>query len=161
MRFVERKQREKLAEPGTWKKVVGRISVVACALAACTSIQVRELDPSLRVERVCIEGNQKVLVTDFVDVVREGFMRHGIATEFYLGERPSHCEYKLTYTALRSWDLAPYLSHAELWLYRNDDLVAQAEYHLKGKGGYSMTKWQGTRTKMTPVIDQLLAQYRP
>jgi hypothetical protein len=122
---------------------------------------VQPVDPSLHVESVCIERNPKVEVTDFVDVLREGFQRHGISTEVYLGERPSHCGYKLTYTALRSWDMAPYLSHAEIRLYRDDDLVAEAEYHLRGKGGYAMTKWQGTRTKMTPVLDQLLADYQP
>jgi hypothetical protein len=34
--------------------------------------------------------------------------------------------------------------------------VAYAEYHLKGKGGLSLTKWQDTKTKMDPVIDELL-----
>jgi len=35
--------------------------------------------------------------------------------------------------------------------------VGYGEFHLRGKGGYSMYKWQGTKAKMDPVIDQLLA----
>jgi len=28
---------------------------------------------------------------------------------------------------------------------------------LKGAGGFSLMKWQGTKTKMDPVIDELLS----
>ena len=97
-----------------------------------------------------------MLVTDFVNVLRDGFDRHGISTEVYAGAKPQHCEYVLTYTALRSWDFATYLSHAELRLERDGRQVAYAEYHLVGKGGLSLMKWQGTKTKMDPVIDELL-----
>ena len=120
----------------------------------------RSIHP-LKVKNVCIESNPKVVVSDFVDVLREGFLRHGISTEVYDELLPSHCQFKLTYTALRSWDIVPYLSVAEFWLYRGDDLVAQAKYHLKGKGGLALTKFRGTRKKMNPVIDQLLAGYPP
>jgi len=34
-----------------------------------------------------------------------------------------------------------------------------AEYHLRGGGGYALTKYEGTGTKMKPVMDQLLAEY--
>ena len=133
--------------------------VVVCLLTACTSIQVKNVDRALNVQNVCIEDNPKVLVTDFVIVVRNGFQRHGIATEVYKGPRPEHCEFMLTYTALRSWDISAYLSHAELRLYKGMQLVAEAEYHLRGKGGFAFTKFEGTRKKMTPVIDRLLVDY--
>jgi hypothetical protein len=35
--------------------------------------------------------------------------------------------------------------------------IGFAEYHLNGKGGYDFGKWRGTKSKMDPVIDQLLA----
>ena len=44
-----------------------------------------------------------------------------------------------------------------VWDAESGRQVAYAEYHLKGKGGYSMMKWQGVKTKMDPVMDQLLA----
>lgn len=55
--------------------------------------------------------------------------------------------------------MSPYLSHAELRLEKGGHRIAYAEYHLRGKGGLSLSKWQGTKTKMDPVIDQLLADY--
>jgi len=138
---------------------LSRIAISLICLQACTSIQVKPVSVSEGLTRVCIERNPKVIVQDFLDVVRAGFKRHGIETEVFDAPIPSECEFMLRYTALRSWDLAPYLSHAELSLERDGDSVAHAVYHLRGKGGYALTKYQGTKTKMDPVIDRLLAHY--
>ena len=120
-------------------------------LTACTSVTVRRPDPALSIKHVCIQENPKVWVGDFLPVLREGFDRHGINTQVYSGTKPENCEYVLTYTALQSWDFAPYLSHAELWLEKNGQKVAYAEYHLVGKGGFSLMKWQGQKRKWTQV----------
>jgi hypothetical protein len=132
------------------------IVAVSLSLTACTSVTVRPLDPALTIRHVCIQDNPKVLVSDFVPVLRDGFDRHRITTEVYSGTKPGNCEYVLTYTALRSWDFAPYLSHAELRLEKDRRQIAYAEYHLIGKGGFSLMKWQGTKAKIDPVIDELL-----
>jgi hypothetical protein len=134
-----------------------RMIVVFCAVlaAGCTSISVRPVDHSLGMRHVCIQENSRVRVVDFVPVLRDGFDRHGVATEVFTGLKPERCEYVLTYTALRSWDFSPYLSHAELKIEKDGRQVAYAEYHLKGKGGLSLTKWASTREKMDPVIDEL------
>jgi hypothetical protein len=137
---------------------MNRSVAILCAvlLSACTSVTVRPVDPSLNMRLVCIQENPKVQVSDFVQVVRDGFDRHGIATEVFAGQRSEKCEYTLTYTALRSWDFTPYLSHAELRIEKNGRQVAYAEYHLIGKGGLSLTKWASTKEKIDPVIDALL-----
>jgi hypothetical protein len=124
--------------------------------AGCTSVNVRPLDPDLHVDHVCIRENPDVIVKDFLPVLRDGFQRHGISTDVYSAIRDDACPYVLTYTALQSWDFALYLSHAELRLEHDGRQIAFAEYHLKGKGGFSMAKWQSVKTKMDPVIDQLL-----
>ncbi len=63
------------------------------------------------------------------------------------------------YTPLRSWDFKPYLSHAEIRITEHGRLVASATYHLNGKGGFDMGKWRGTKAKMDPVMDELLAGF--
>lgn len=133
--------------------------LLACiaVISGCTSVTVKPVDPSLGIAYVCIRDNPKVQVDDFIPVVRDGFDKHGIATEVFYSQPPSKCEYILTYTALRSWDLSSYLSHAELRLEKDGRKVASAEYHLNGKGGFSLMKWQSTKSKMEPVIDELLA----
>ncbi|WP_137937613.1 Sbal_3080 family lipoprotein [Chitinivorax sp. B] len=128
-------------------------------LVGCTSIQVQPIDRSINLKHVCIEENPKVIVADFVTVIRDGFDRHGISTEVFSGSTPDRCEYVLTYTALQSWDFSTYLSYAELRLESKGRKIASAEYRLRGKGGLSMMKWQGTKTKMDPVIDELLKAY--
>ena len=136
--------------------IVAAASIVG---AGCTSVTVKPADPSLGINYVCIEDNPRVIVSDFVSVLRDGFDRHGIATEVSSGDRIRQCEFILKYTALQSWDMAKYLSHAELRLENNGRQVASAEYHLKGKGGFSLNKWANTKAKMDPVIDELLAGY--
>ena len=128
-------------------------------MSGCTSVKVKPLDAA-GLKLVCIEENPQVIVNNFVPVVRDGFDRHGISTQVYSGEKPAQCEYTMTYTALRSWDFAPYLSHAELDLKKDGKTVASATYHLKAGGGFSLMKWQGVKTKMDPMIDELLKDYK-
>jgi len=125
-------------------------------VVGCTSVKVQPVDPSLPILHVCIRQNPQVQVSDFLQVLQEGFERHGIGTEVYYGNRPRHCEYILTYTARRSWDLKTYLSLAELRLQRGGQQIASADYHLRAKGGLALTKFAGTKSKMDPVIDELL-----
>ena len=134
------------------------VLVICCGVfSACTSITVRRPDSNLAIKHVCIQENPKVWVRDFLTVLRDGFTRHGIATTIYSGTtKPTGCEFVLSYTALQSWDFAPYLSHAELRLEKDGRQIGYAEYHLIGKGGFSLMKWAGTKTKMDPVIDELL-----
>jgi hypothetical protein len=142
--------------------VTNRVVLLASMLVAfgCTSVRVQPIDATAALRHVCIEENPKVIVTDFLPVVRDGFDRHHVSTQVYTGDAPAGCDVILTYTALRSWDFAPYLSHAELHLKTRDGAeIASAEYHLVGKGGYSLMKWQGTKTKMDPVVDELLKAY--
>jgi len=96
------------------------------------------------------------MVTDFVPVLEAGFERHGISTERVSSAIPQHCEYVLTYSARRSWDMAPYLSQAELRLSSSGQEVAWAHYHLRNKGGLALNKWTSTESKISPVIDELL-----
>lgn len=117
------------------------VVLVTLALVGCTAINVRPLDRSVGLEHLCIHENQRVQVSDFLTVIRDGFDRHSISSEVFTGTPPASCEYLLTYTALRSWDMSPYLSHAELRIEHAGRQVAYAEYHLRGKGGLSLNKW--------------------
>ena len=129
-------------------------------LSACTSVQVNAVAEQQvnAIQQICIVNNPKVLVTDFVPVVQKRLQHHGIVSRVVEGREASACAYQLHYSAKRSWDFTPYMSWAELKLYQNEVLIANAEYKLVGKGGLSLTKWQSVETKMTPVIDQLFVK---
>ena len=138
------------------------ILIVAGGLtvSACTSVQVNAVAEQQvnAIQQICIVNNPKVLVTDFVPVVQQRLQHHGIVSRVVEGSEAAACAYQLYYSAKRSWDFTPYMSWAELKLYQNEVLIANAEYKLVGKGGLSLTKWQSVETKMTPVIDQLFAK---
>ena len=136
----------------TWVHLV----VVVVALSGCTSISVQPVSDSHKISEICIEENPKVVVEEFLNVVRDGFDRHGIATRVIRGPIPADCSYVLHYTALKKWDMAVYMHHAELWLEHDGRKIGSATYHLRGSGGASLMKWQSTKTKMDPVIDELL-----
>jgi len=91
-----------------------------------------------------------------MSVLREGFNRNGITTQIYTGSLPSECEYHLSVMCERTWDMAMYMHHAELRLYRAQAQIGYAEYHLTGKGGLALTKFGSTKSKMDPIIDELL-----
>lgn len=132
-------------------------SVVACVvLTGCTAVTVKPVANMSELLHVCIQDNPKVQVIDFVPVVQEGFERHGISSEIVSGKMPTHCEYILTYSARRTWDIVTYLSQAELSLKRSGREVASANYHLRNKGGLALNKWKGTKAKIDPVMDELL-----
>lgn len=131
----------------------------AFAVSACTSMSVQPVDPALNVSHVCIQENPQVIIDGFVEHLQDDFQRHGITTEVIGTQRPRHCEYVLSYTARRSWDITTYMSTASLNMTRNGRSIASVNYHLKGKGGLSLTKFQGTETKLDSIVDKLLAGY--
>jgi hypothetical protein len=144
------------------RKLMLVLAAVAClVMVGCTSVQVTALDPATNVELICIENNPSVVVGDFLGALEDGIARHGKKTRVFSGAKPADCEYVLRYTALQSWDFTTFLSHAELRVYKDDRQIAQAIYHLKGKGGWSLAKWESTKIKMDPVIDKLLGYNAP
>jgi hypothetical protein len=138
------------------------VLIVAAALlwlSGCTSVQVEPLYSAPA--QLCIEENPKVEVDDFVTVMQESFAKHGIQAKLQSAPTVADCPYVVTYTARRSWDFVTYLSFAELSvLDPQRRSVASAHYHLRGKGGLSMMKWSGTRSKMAPVLEQMLSRVK-
>jgi hypothetical protein len=138
-------------------------TIAICAIllftAGCTTTSVVPVqDEPLSV--VCIIRNTDVNVDDFVPVVQARFAYHGIRTKLYDGApAASVCPYTLDYTADRWWDLAPYMVDAKLFLKKDNEVIASGHFHIRGHGGLDMAKWEGTETKLDPVIDEMLASY--
>jgi hypothetical protein len=125
-------------------------------LTGCTAVRVSAVAPENRIEHICIEQNPDVIVRDFVSVMQKGFELHGLTSEVVQTPVPAGCTYSATYTARQTWDLAVYMSEAQISILRDGQWIASANYHLRGKGGLALNKWASTETKMLPVIDSLL-----
>lgn len=133
--------------------------VVLVFLAGCTSIDVKSVSGTHNLMHVCIEDNPRVIVPDFVPAMQYHLDEHAIGSEVFFNNRPpAHCEFVLQYTARQSWDLATYLSYAELRLLKRGVRVGYAQY--KHHGGLSMLKWRSAKSKLKPVIEQLFEEYR-
>jgi len=131
--------------------------LVAVGFVGCTSVTVEPLKPG--VTEVLVRENPKVSMDGFLPYVRKNFESRGIATRVIKESDAAGDAYVVTYTGLRSWDLTTYLSSAEFWIHHRSDLVGHAEYHLRGKGGLALTKFQHVETKLDPVFDELLVHY--
>jgi hypothetical protein len=136
-------------------KICIALMLVAVVAVGCTSMNVRPIDPNMKPSHICIKENPLVKVDDFVQVVRDGLDRYGITSEVFPAKAPEGCTSILTYTALRNWDLVPYMYFAELRIEKDGKEIGYAEYRLEGKGGFSLMKYQGTKAKIDPVIDEL------
>jgi hypothetical protein len=128
-------------------------------LAGCTSVDVRPIAASAKVDKICIKFNDEVNVDDFVTVMQEEFFDHGITSVVFKAEKPKSCEFSLDYTVDRSWDFKPYMVDALMTVNKDDAFIGSAHYHLRGRGGLSLAKWAGTHSKMDPVIDEMLQNY--
>ena len=136
------------------------LAIILSITVGCTSIDVIPIPAEEQLKEVSIKENPKVTVDDFLPVIIKAFNEHGIKTHTFKSNQEAPTPYILSYTALRSWDFVTYLSHAELELEKNGRTVGSAVYHLIGKGGLSLMKWQSVETKMTPVFDELLKNYK-
>lgn len=135
--------------------------ILALVMVGCTSVQVQPIQLTATqppIKEICVEHNPAVTIDVFVPTLEKRFQHHGIRTRIVQPSPQHNCQYYLQYSARRSWDITTYLSWAELKLYQNDILVADALYKLKAKGGLALTKWQSVEIKMNPVIDSLLGK---
>ncbi|WP_338523941.1 Sbal_3080 family lipoprotein [Pseudomonas batumici] len=128
------------------------------ALTGCTTVKVEPIDRKYHISTLCIEENPAVVAGDFVDGLQTLLRQHNIKSQLYVRPVPSNCEYRMSYTAIRSWDFSAFLSDAQVWLYKGDQQIGFAQYHLVGEGGFDPSKVGTVEEKMAPVINQLLGQ---
>jgi hypothetical protein len=133
--------------------------LIAILAAGCTTMDVRPIPASAKLDKVCIKFNDDVNVDDFVSVMQEDFADHGVTSVVFKSQKPAGCEFTLDYTVDRWWDLAPYMVDARMIVNKEDAFIGSGHYHLNGHGGLSVVKWEGTHSKIDPVMDAMLKDY--
>ena len=129
------------------------------SVTACTTVEVQPVATGRHpLKLVYIQQNPNVAVDDLLSVIENGFQRRGIETKIVTNQAIPESAYVLTYTASKAWDLTSYLKHVELRLKEGNRLVGSAVYHHRG--GYGLNKWASTESKITPVVNELLAGVR-
>ncbi len=95
---------------------------------------------------------------------REGFLREFQSTltardiqHRLVSERnvPESCEWTATYVARWTWDLALYMSYAEIKIFRNGNLDGEAIYDSTHGGG-NMGKFIDAEPKIQELVNELM-----
>lgn len=71
------------------------------------------------------------------------------------GSSPSSCPLSTTYIGTWSWDLAIYMSYADIRVYQYGQQVGQAEYDSRWGGGRVIDKFIIAEKKITELTNQL------
>lgn len=142
------------------KKLCIACSLFTIIFTGCTSVKVTPLPNINSYNNICIEKNDKVIVPNFLDIIVNRIEDYGIKTTIYSGGIPNFCDIYLRYTALQTWDITLYMSHSEIYIYdRSGNEIANGIYHLINKGGLTLTKFASVESKITPVLDEIFANY--
>ena len=141
------------------QRLKGLVAISLCAsIAGCSAVKVTPVNPSHRIEHICIQENRKVQVDGFVVVMQEGFQKHGITSELISGLIPKDCVYSASYVGFRSWNGRVYFSQAQIDLQRDGQTIASASMDLKNGRARERDRKADVRTKLIPIIDTLLGQ---
>lgn len=133
-------------------RVLGCLALLL-ALTGCSITQT--IDPvKTPVSQVCVLDNPKVLMDEFQPEMQRQIEAKGFPTKVYSGARPADCSHHLEYTANWQWDMAMYLTYAELSVYDRTGLAGQAIYDAR-RGSGRLDKFGKTAEKLKPLIDQL------
>ena len=107
-----------------------------------------------QISNLCIKRNPAVFMDGFLPELKTQVEQQNISTIIVDDFNKSECTNKLEYTANWAWDLAIYLTYAELNVYENTTLVGQAIYDARWGGG-RLDKFGPTANKLKTLIDPL------
>ena len=138
-------------------------SVALTSGAGCTiQTAVKPLSANRAITEICIRENPKVIISDFLPALQEGIQRNGLRSNVYR-EVPNACAYVLEYVAFQKWDGTLIMSQVNISLYSEKELVGMASYKLPngifGGGGINPAKWDSTKEKLDPLLDELFRNY--
>lgn len=104
---------------------------------------------------LCIVEN-KAVRDGFLNELKTSLAANGLSYKV-LPENSSlvACEWTATYTARWTWDMALYMSYAEIKVYRNGAPDGSALYDST-RGGANMSKFIDAEVKIRELVDQLL-----
>jgi hypothetical protein len=136
-------------------KKIAALLILLPLFSACSIKQTVDSADINREASVCVVENTKV---------REGFL---LALEESLvlknikyvvvepNDRDAQCDAKITYTANWTWDLAIYMTYAEINLYSDGKLAGKATYDSR-MGGGRLDKFISADDKVKELMNELI-----
>ena len=129
-------------------------AVLPVLLLAGCAIRQQVQPVSADIREVCIVENTSVRA-GFVDALRRGLADRGYRVRMLAPTAPlDQCPVTATYSARWNWDLALYMSYAEIRVYRDLRPVGSAVYDAT-RGGGNLGKFIDADAKVRDLVRQL------
>jgi len=107
---------------------------------------------------ICMIAKTKKIRQGFTDTYRTALQGKGFTVkQLPPASNPSDCHLSTQYTAIWRWDLALYMSYAEIKVYENGRPAGQAVYDAR-KAGLALTKFIDAESKILELVDELFPQ---
>lgn len=115
----------------------------------------QDVDPASLggLDTLCIVENQSVRAS-FIEALTKILDERKIQHEVMNAEEAADCEWKMTYTARWSWDLALYMAYTQINIYKAGSLDGQAVYDAT-QGAANMDKFIDAESKIRELVEDL------
>jgi len=132
------------------------IVLTLITLSGCTAIRVENVTPIELKEQITIVVMKDGPTRDSVlpVVVNKLKSMNYVVNVVDDGSKVATSDYLLNYRAWWSWDLAMYMSKADMTIKQNNAILGQVQY--RGKGGLNMAKWGDAEERLGIMIDVML-----
>ena len=131
------------------------ISLGLILFSGCSIKQdIQTVSPLVKKE-ICIIENPAVIQEGFLVAYTEALNNKGYKTKILAPNSPLNtCNITSTYTGNWTWDVAVYLSFAEMKVYKDEILIGKALYDSRS-GSANMNKFVDAETKIKELTNQL------
>lgn len=127
------------------------LAITGCSIKQTVTPASLSLDLPPEICLIPAEGLRTGFNTTYTALLKDkGFQTR----ELTPGSSPSTCALSTTYIGTWNWDLALYMSYADIRVFENGRQVGQAEYDSRWGGG-RLDKFIDAETKITELTDQL------
>lgn len=129
--------------------------VVASLLTACSITQNVEPAQLVSQQPLCIIENPNVrqgFLNEYAAALTDKGIPHQIVNARTV---PASCEWTSTYTASWTWDLALYMSYAEIKVFHRGQLDGEAIYDSR-RGGGNLSKFIDAEEKVRELVNELI-----
>lgn len=131
------------------------VLIVAVFLSACSIQQTVEKAEIPKGNALCIVENSDVR-DGFLKEFKSNLQSRNIPYQVVAsGAVPDSCIWTATYVANWTWDLALYMSYAEIKIFNRGQLDGRAVYDSR-KGGANLDKFIDAETKINELLNELL-----
>jgi len=140
-----------------YKKLV-LILIAGLFVSGCSIKQTVEQAEISNDAVLCIVENtdvRKGFLIEFKSALAAKNISHKVVDEKSI---PSDCAWTATYVANWTWDLALYMSYAEIKIFHNGSLDGEATYDSR-RGGANMNKFIDAEPKIHELVNELM-QYK-